>query len=208
MAVNSYNYKAYIGREIHTKFPTTMLNEATKKVQNIPRMIGFQIVSLNPHKNDTKFTAQLKHSILGTYFYKDVTLDQKSISGTSKDFEKEPDDYFSYLFAPGPGKKIETTEGSRGMIRMGHVGVGFSEDEVMLAAGEPDDVKHGENGNYTWVFKRANNKLLYVDFNGSGTVVKTYTGDGPKAKKTAKRRATPKKKSSSSSWKNGKGTPL
>jgi hypothetical protein len=208
MDINSYNYKAYIGKVVHTKFPTTMLNEATKKVQNIPRMIGFQIMALNPHKNDTKFTAQFKHTILGIYFYKDVTLDQKGISGTSKDFEQEPDDYFSYLFAPGPGKKIETTEGSRGMIRMGHVGVGFSEDEVMLAAGEPDDVKHGENGNYTWVFKRSNNKLLYVDFNGSGTVVKTYTGDGPKAKTTAKRGVTPKKKSSSSSWKNGKGTPL
>ena len=209
MAVNSYNYKAYIGREIHTKFPTTMLNEATKKVQNIPRMIGFQIVSLNPHKNDTKFTAQLKHTILGTYFYKDVTLDQKSISGTSKDFEKEPDDYFSYLFAPGPGKKIETTEGSRGMIRMGHVSVGFTEDEVMLAAGEPDDVTHGENGMYTWMFKRSNNKLLYVDFNGSGVVEKYYTKDAPKAKTAGKGRATTtKKKKSSSSWKNGKGTPL
>ena len=186
-----------------------MLNEATKKVQNIPRMIGFQIVALNPHKNDTKFTAQLKHSILGTYFYKDVTLDQKSISGTSKDFEKEPDDYFSYLFAPGPGRKIQTTEGSRGMIRMGHVGVGFTEDEVMLAAGEPDDITHGENGMYTWMFKRSNNKLLFVDFNGSGVVEKYYTKDAPKAKTAGKGRATTtKKKKSSSSWKNGKGTPL
>ena len=209
MAVNSYNYKAYIGRVIHTKYPTTMLNEATKKVQNIPRMIGYQIEDINPHKNDTKFTVKLKNTILGSYFYKDVTLDQKSISGTSKDFEKEPDDYFSYLFAPGPGRKIETTEGSRGMIRMGHVSPGFSEGEVMLAAGEPDDEKHGENGVYTWVFKRSGNKLLYVEFNGSGVVEKTYTKDGPKPKTTAKRRATTvKKKRSSSSWQNGKGTPL
>ena len=183
MDINSYNYRAYVGKVVHTKFPTTMLNEATKKVQN-------------------------KHTILGIYFFFFVTLDQKGISGTSKDFEQEPDDYFSYLFAPGPGKKIETTEGSRGMIRMGHVGVGFSEDEVMLAAGEPDDVKHGENGMYTWVFKRSNNKLLYVNFNGSGIVEKTYTGDGPKAKTTANRKTASKKKSSSSNWKNGKGTPL
>ena len=187
-----------------------MLNEATKKVQNIPRMIGYQLEALTPHKNDTKFTAKLKNTILGTYFYKDVTLDQKSISGTSKDFEQEPDDYFSYLFAPGPGRKIETTEGSRGMIRMGHVGVGFSEGEVQLAAGEPDEEQHGENGLYTWIFKRSNNKLLYVDFNSSGIVEKTYTKDGPKtggAKKTAAKRRTTKKRSSSS-WKNGKGTPL
>ena len=194
MSVNSYNYKAFIGRVVHTKFPTTMLNEATKKIQKIPRMVGFQIEALNPHKNDTKFTAKFKHTILGTYFYKDVTLDQKSVSGSSNDFEEESDDYFSYLFAPGPGKKIETTEGSRGMIRMGHVGVGFSEDEVMLAAGEPDNVIHGENGMYTWIFNRSNNKLLYVDFNGSGDVEKTYTRDAPKAKTTsAKRKGTTKK---------------
>ena len=194
MSVNSYNYKAFIGRVVHTKFPTTMLNEATKKIQKIPRMVGFQIEALNPHKNDTKFTAKFKHTILGTYFYKDVTLDQKGVSGSSNDFEEESDDYFSYLFAPGPGKKIETTEGSRGMIRMGHVGVGFSEDEVMLAAGEPDNVIHGENGMYTWIFNRSNNKLLYVDFNGSGVVEKTYTRDAPKAKTTsAKRKGTTKK---------------
>jgi outer membrane protein assembly factor BamE (lipoprotein component of BamABCDE complex) len=87
--------------------------------------------------------------------------------------------------------------------------VGFSEGEVQLAAGEPDEEKHGENGMYTWIFKRSNNKLLYVDFNGSGVVEKTYTKDAPKAvakRSTAKRRTT--KKRSSSSWKNGKGTPL
>lgn len=208
MAVNSYNYKAYIGRVVHTKFPTTMLNENSKKIQNIPRMIGFQIEAINPHKNDTKFTVKFKNTILGSYFYKDVTLDQKSISGTSKDFEQEPDDYFSYLFAPGPGKKIETTEGSRGLIRMGHVSPGFSEDEVMLAAGEPDDVQHGENGLYSWIFKRSNNKLLIVDFNGVGTVTKTSTKDGPKPKAAAKRSASSSKKRSSTSWKSGKGTPL
>ncbi|MBQ3745232.1 MAG: hypothetical protein II853_05035, partial [Prevotella sp.] len=87
--------------------------------------------------------------------------------------------------------------------------VGFTEDEVMLAAGEPDDITHGENGMYTWMFKRSNNKLLFVDFNGSGVVEKYYTKDAPKSKTTAaKRRTTTKKKKSSSSWQNGKGTPL
>ena len=95
------------------------------------------------------------------------------------------------------------------MIRMGHVGVGFSEDEVMLAAGEPDDIQHGENGLYTWIFKRSNNKLLLVDFNGSGVVEKTSTKDAPTQKSTTGRRRTASsKKRSSTSWKSGKGTPL
>ena len=94
------------------------------------------------------------------------------------------------------------------MMRAGHVGIGFSEDEVMMAAGEPDKVEHGQNGFYTWIFNRSNNKLLYVDFDGSGVVTKTYTKDGPKSKSTPTTRKGSGKRTSSKSWKSGKGTPL
>lgn len=214
MAVNSYNYRSYIGRIVHTKFPTTMINESTKARQKVPRLAEYQIESITPHKADVKFTVKLKSTVLGTFFYKDVTLDQKGLSGTSKDFEKEPDDYFAYLFAPGPGKAIQTSETSRSMIRLGHVGAGFSEDETMLAAGEPDKTTNGEDGHYTWTFNRPNNKLMLVEFNGSRTVVKVTTKNGPQAKKSAKKRrrkASVRRRTSSassSSWQNGKGTPL
>ena len=78
------------------------------------------------------------------------------------------------------------------MIRAGHVGIGFSEDEVQMAAGEPDKIEPGQNGTYTWIFKRSNNKLLYVDFDGTGTVSKTYVKDGPA---TAKRPSSKRPKS-------------
>lgn len=194
MAVNSYNYRAYIGRIIHTKFPTRMLSETTKKSQGVPRLAEYQIESITPHKADTRFTVKLKSTVLGTYFYKDVSLDMKSIAGSSKDFEQEPDDFFSYLFALGPGKKIQTTETSRAMIRAGHVGVGFSEDETMLATGEPDRVEHGANGMYTWIYNRSNNKLLYVEFDGSGAVYKTAVKDDPNAKKPVVNRPVAKKR--------------
>ena len=35
------------------------------------------------------------------------------------------------------------------MIRNGHVGIGFTEDETMMAAGEPDKIEHGQAGRYT-----------------------------------------------------------
>ena len=199
MAVNSYNYKVYLGKVIHTKYPTAMLNEATKKVQAIPRMAEYQIESITPHKNDDKATIKLKNTTLGIFFYIDMVLD-------SYRAERE-EDYFGYVFAPGPGKKVQTTEGSRAMIRQGHVGIGFSEDEVQMAAGEPNKIVLGQNGQYTWIFQRSNNKLLYVDFDGTGSVTKTYTKDGPAAAKSpsSKRPNTkivPKKKA----LKNG--TPL
>ena len=204
MSINSYNYKTYLGKIIHTKFKTKLLNETTKKVQAIPRLMEYQIEAMNPHKNDDKFTLKLKNTTLGTYFYGDFVLDQHRA--------ENQEDYFGYIFAPGPGKKIETSEGSRAMMRAGHVAAGFSEDEVMMAAGEPDDVKHGDNGTYTWIFKRSNNVLLYVEFDGSGKVSKTSTKQGPKKRTTTARkgggRRTTTKSGGRSSWQNGKGIPL
>ena len=203
MNINSYNYRNYLGKIIHTKFKTSLLNESTKKMQAIPRMMEYQIEAMNPHKTDDKFTLKLKNTTLGTYFYGDFVLDAHRA--------ENQEDYFGYIFAPGPGKKVQTSEGSRAMMRNGHVGIGFSEDEVMMAAGEPDKVEHGENGLYTWIFNRSNNKLLYVDFDGSGYVTKTYSKDGPKSgtrtptTRKVGRRTTSK---GSNSWKAGKGTPL
>ena len=79
----------------------------------------------------------------------------------------------------------------------------------MMAAGEPDKVVVGDNGQYTWIYQRSNNKLLYVDFNGSGVVAKTYTRDNtPQSKSSAKRRSTGKKTKQRDSWLQGNGTPL
>ena len=183
MAVNSRNYRKYIGKIIHTKNITRMLNETTQKQQAIPRMTEYQIETITPHKNDDMFTLKLKNTTVGTYFYKDVYLDDKANNDQAS--------YFGFIFAPGYGKQVETSEGSRAMIRQGHVGIGFSEDEVMLAAGEPDRTLNLENGRYIWYFNRSNNKILLVHFDGSGTVVDTTTEDGPKptSSKTAKRRA-------------------
>ena len=198
MAINSYNYRVYIGKVIHTKYPTKMLNEVSKKIQNIPRLAEYQIEAITPHKVDEKATIKLKNTTLGTYFFTDVVLDQQNADNQ--------EEYFGYIFAPGPGKKVQTTEGSRAMIRAGHVGIGFSEDEVQMAAGEPDRIIHGEDGTYTWEYNRSNNKILVVHFTGSGEVDKTTTKDGPKTNATAKRRTSTKK--SSSSWKSRNGTPI
>ena len=192
MAVNSRNYRNYIGKTIHTKNITRMLNESTQKQQAIPRMTEYIIESITPHKNDDMFTLKLKNTIIGIYFYRDVYLDDKANNNQA--------DYFGFIFAPGYGKQVETSEGSRAMIRQGHVGVGFSEDEVMLAAGEPDQVFYGESGKYVWVFNRSNNKLLLVHFDGSGTVIDTTTEDGPKSSgavetRSAQRRASGTKQS-------------
>jgi len=201
MNINSYNYRQFLGKVIHTKFPAKMLNEFSRKIQAIPRLTEYQIEAMTPHKNDDKFTLKLKNTTVGSYFYIDMLLDEH--------LAEDQTEYFGYLFALGPGKKVETSEGSRAMIRAGHVGIGFSEDETMMAAGEPDKVVLGDNGRYTWVFQRSNNKVLYVDFDGSGVVTKTYTKDrGSKtgAGTASKRRRAAQTNSSRMSV--ARGTPL
>ncbi len=200
MNINSFNYRQYLGKLIHTKFPTKMLNEFTKKIQSIPRLTEYQIETITPHKNSDKFTLKLKNTTVGTFFYIDMLLDEF--------LAQDQTEYFGYLFALGPGKKVETSEGSRAMIRAGHVGIGFSEDETMMAAGEPDRVILGDNGRYTWVYQRSNNKLLFVDFDGSGVVTKTYTRDGGKpgaGTASGRRRAA---QTNSSKMSVARGTPL
>ena len=206
LSISSNNYKQFLGKIIHTKYPTKLLNEFSKKMQSIPRLTEYQIEAMNPHKNDDKFTLKLKNTTLGTYFYIDMLLDEH--------LAQDQTEYFGYIFALGPGKKIETSEGSRAMMRAGHVGIGFTEDETMMAAGEPDKVINGENGLYTWVYQRSNNKLLYVDFNGSGVVTKTYTRDnnaksssGTTNRRNAKSAPAPAT-DPAQSWMKGTGTPI
>ena len=206
LSISSNNYKQFLGKIIHTKYPTKLLNEVSKKMQSIPRLTEYQIEAMNPHKNDDKFTLKLKNTTLGTYFYIDMLLDEH--------LAQDQTEYFGYIFALGPGKKIETSEGSRAMMRAGHVGIGFTEDETMMAAGEPDKVINGENGLYTWVYQRSNNKLLYVDFNGSGVVTKTYTRDnnaksssGTTNRRNAKSAPAPAA-DPAQSWMKGTGTPI
>ena len=172
MSISSKNYKQFVGKVIHTKFPTKLLNEVSNKQQSIPRLAEYRVETITPHKNDDMANVKLKNTTLGTFFYTDCFLDQYKCVD-------QPEKFFGYIFAPGPGKKVLTSEASRAMIRAGHVGIGMTEDEVEMAAGEPDHVENGASGQFFWVFQRSNNKLLYVEFDGSGVVKKTEVADGP-----------------------------
>ena len=206
MSISSKNYKVFIGKVVHTKFPMKMLNEVTSKQQAIPRLAEYKIEQITPHKNDDKATIKLKSTILGNFFYAECFLDQYKCLN-------DEDQFFGYLFAPGPGKKVVTSEASRAMIRAGHVGIGMSEDEVQLAAGEPNKVEHGTGGQYFWIFNRSNDKLLYVEFDGSGVVKKTSVKDASDGTKKAATKKGGAKKSTAipkadNGWMGGKGTPL
>ena len=209
MSISSRNYKQFVGKIVHTKIPVRMLNEVSSKQQSIPRLAEYRIESITPHKADDYATVKLKNTTTGNFFYTEAILDMFKAEGNENKF-------FGTIFAPGPGKKVVTSEATRAMIRQGHVGIGMTEDEVEMAAGEPDHVETGKGGQYFWVFQRSNNKLLYVEFDGSGVVKKTAVADGPyspsvnptlnSGKKGSKgKRTIPK---ADNGWMGGAGTPI
>jgi hypothetical protein len=171
----SDRYTDYIGAQVFTKMGTKMLNEKSDKMQGVPRMTGFLIESIHPKNNSDFVTLRLKNNVTAGYFQKDVTFATPDLYGN---LEGSRDNYFSYLFAEGEGKPIATTSGSRAMINVGHVGVGFSEDEVVLAVGEPEKIEHTDNGHYNWLYQRSNGKILIVQFGSNNTVMGYTTRDG------------------------------
>ena len=78
-----------------------------------------------------------------------------------------------------------------------------------------------DGGVFYWVYERSNNKLLYVQFDGTGIVKKTSVADGPYGpgvnpetnnKKTGNGKKGARKSSGAvkpdKGWLSGKGTPL
>ena len=193
----SDRYTDYIGTQVFTKRGTKMINEKSNKMQGVPRMTGFLIESIHPKNNSIYVTLRLKNNITAGYFLKDVTFITPDLNGP---IEGKPDDYFAYLFAEGDGKPITTTTGSRAMINLGHVGIGFSEDEVVLAVGEAEKVEQLEDGHYNWLYQRSNGMILYVHFGSNNTVIGTSTRkgylDGAPKKSTPTKRNNKKGKSS------------
>ena len=212
MSISPRNYKQFIGKVVHTKIPVKMLNEVSSKQQAIPRLAEYNVMSITPHKNDDFCSVKLRNTTTGNFFYVEALLDHFKAQDLGKENE-----FFGAIFAPGPGKKVVTSEASRAMIRQGHVGLGMTGDEVEMAAGEANYIEYSDGGMYYWVYERSNNKLLFVQFDGSGIVKKTSVADGPygpgvnpetnkkgNGKKTKKSNAVKPDKG----WLSGKGTPL
>lgn len=216
MSISPRNYKQFIGKVVHTKIPVKMLNEVSSKQQAIPRLAEYNVVSISPHKNDEFCTVKLRNTTTGNFFYVEALLDHTQAQTMGKENE-----FFGAIFAPGPGKKVVTSEASRAMIRQGHVGIGMTGDEVEMAAGEANYIEYSDGGVYYWVYERSNNKLLYVQFDGTGIVKKTSVADGPygpgvnpetKNKKTGHGKKAARKSRGAvkpdKGWLSGKGTPL
>ena len=201
----SKDIKSYLNKTVHNKFATAMSSKGAGKVRDVkvPKYTGFIVDEITPVKDTRYYTLTLRETETRRVYYKDVAFKEEDVEGNDMATVREY--YFGYLFGMGEGALRNTSLETRTAIREGRVIPGMSEDEVMMAVGEPYQKMVNSEGLEEWYYTRSNGVLLVVQMK-KGKVVKA---GGRKVKTNAG-----KKKSSKSSrntraggtWENG--TPL
>ena len=193
MTVSS-DIKSYLNQTVHTTMSISMSSKGSGKVRDVkvPRFTGFIIDEINPIKDSPYYTLTLRETETRRIYYKDVLFKEEDFMSI-RDASKE--DYFGYIFGMGDGALHNTSLETRTAIREGRVIPGMSEDEVLMAVGEPFQ-KVTNKGVREWLYQRSNGVLLVVQFNSKGKVSKA----GGRATKTTKTtNASSNKKSSQNS---------
>ena len=159
MAASSL-YKKYVGQEVFTLYSTTM-ESAQGKTMSVARLSTFRIKDIRAQRGTNYVKMTLTGTGSGREYVKQVTFKSESVIG---DIAGQHEDYFFNLFATGNPLKLEgvkkehITDIQKSMVR-----VGYSENEVKLALGEPTG--KGQEGNYyTWTYKHPGKPYACVYF--------------------------------------------
>ena len=204
MTVSS-DIRSYLNQIVHTKVSTSMSSKGSGKVRDVkvPRFTGLIIDEINSVKDSRYYTLTLRETETRRIYYKDVLFREEDLMEL-RDASK--DDFFGYIFGMGEGALRSTSLETRTAIREGRVIPGMSEDEVMMAVGEPFQKVTDSKGVREWLYTRSNGVLLVVQFNSKGKVIKA----GGRAVKTnansGKNTANKSDRKTGGSTKNG--TPL
>jgi len=201
MTVSS-DIKEYLNQTVHTKISTGMSSKGSGKVRDVrvPRFTGFIIDEINAVKESRYYTLTLRETETRRVYYKDVLFKKEDILEL-RDASEE--DYFGYIFGMGEGALHNTSLETRTAIREGRVIPGMSEDEVMMAVGEPFQKQTNSEGVREWLYTRSNGVLLVVQLNAKGKVIKA----GGRAVKTNASSGKKSSKNSKSSKKDGDTRP-
>jgi len=194
MAV-SQNLAQYVGQKVYTKYSTDMISrgDGKERVLKVARLTSFTIENLVPKSNSPYVTLTLKDVETRRVYFKDVTF--TNVDDVTGDIDGRREDYFGYLFAMGEGKSRVTSQAARAAINQGRVILNMSEDEVIMAMGEPNNTVERVAGYHDWIYNRSNGKLFVVKFDGSGKVISTDVdrSNATPAKKKTTKKSTAKK---------------
>jgi hypothetical protein len=170
MAVST-DIRSYLNQTVHTTKAISMSSKGSGKVRDVkvPRFTGFIIDEINPIKDSRYYSLTLRETETRRIYYKDVLFSEQDLQELS---DASKDDYFGYIFGMGEGALRSTSLETRTAIREGRVIPGMSEDEVLMAVGEPFEKVTDSKGVREWHYTRSNGVLLVVQFNAKGKVLK------------------------------------
>ena len=153
-------YKKYVGQEVFTLYSTTM-ESAQGKTTSVARLSTFRIKDIRAQRGTNYVKMTLTGTGSGREYVKQVTFKSESVIG---DIAGQHEDYFFNLFATGNPLKLEGVKKEHiADIQKSMVRVGYSENEVKLALGEPTG--KGQEGNYyTWTYKHPGKPYACVYF--------------------------------------------
>jgi hypothetical protein len=143
-------YDQYIGEVVQTLYETDMTNQY-KISETIERLTEFVVKDFQPINGTDYITVTLVKD--GKPYTKSVTFvhHSKQTDGLGSELQ---DDYFKSLFHIGKLDISKINPSHLEDIRRGIVRPGFTEEEVEMALGTPDDKGSTARGTtYTWIYK-------------------------------------------------------
>lgn len=163
-------YKKYIGLDVYTKYSSVFTDQSGKPTK-AARLSTFKIMDVRAQRGTHYVKMTLRGLGSGKTYTKEVTFVSQDVSG---DIAGTHEDLYDNLFAEGnpldiPGVvKAHMNDIQRGVVR-----AGFSEQEVLLALGEPSGRGDVDANTYTMVYKEMGKPYACVFMNKKTKTVRS-----------------------------------
>ena len=156
-------YQKYIGQEVYTLFSTAMA-DANGRTAQVARLSTFVVKDVQAVRGRKTVKLTLRGVGSGREYTKEVMLRSASVIG---DIDGQHEESFSNLFAMGNPLKLDGVKKEHmNDIQKSIVRIGYSENEVRLALGEPTH-KGSDGKHFTWVYNNPGRSYVCVYFDSS-----------------------------------------
>ena len=140
----------WVGKTVFTFYDTEMLDE-TEKPQKIAKMTSFVVTDIYGLGDSEMVTMTLRGKKDNKMYTKQVSTTNTKVTGK--------EEVLGELFMEGDPDNLEgVRKANLPFIQKGQVKIGFTENEVRMALGEPSDITRVTGGTYQWIYQ-------YVDTN-------------------------------------------
>lgn len=156
-------YQKYIGQEVYTLFSTAMA-DANGRTAQVARLSTFVVKDVQAVRGRKTVKLTLRGVGSGREYTKEVMIRSASVIG---DIDGQHEESFSNLFAMGNPLKLDGVKKEHmNDIQKSIVRIGYSENEVRLALGEPTH-KGSDDKHFTWVYNNPGRSYVCVYFDSS-----------------------------------------